>query len=899
MNTLPRAPCPVPRAYTSKSQGARGKGHPLLILLAVAVFVSLVSAAWDDGTATAQVCFNATGTGTIYAKTAGSLWTVFDVAIPNTGGFFNGNLYANGFGFFHYSDNASDAFVALPALTSDASQRYCIYSGGQDNEGLNGNVAYAYYDTAQDSWTTSSGSVTYGANMVLASSAPTASTSYLSVTSGYTYPNVYMKARINTTFAAGAGSTNYFDTGYSASTTTCTGCLTFYKNNTWKIGGDGNVYKDSGNSLWRIAQIASTASTVNDAVYDDNMSLLGSHSGAVYASRRYLFASAYNGTTNLDWLFAGRVTDTTYNPGVSDIVFDFQNTNITINSPSWGSVWTIQDNAPVSVTFGQGYDQCNATLNGAVIDTWTPSAGETDTSNIDMFNAISGANELNVSCVNGGIESHRYGMFVRTGSSAQSVFITAFGELPSDMGCGASQISELDKCFEGYNVQQGINFSAVVCTNINMSLDYSCLSAGNATKNGYTFFYRPGTYQYPGVNAAALNIEHVGANFVYYGSAFEPDIELISQNYTQNGHGMFVYIPAQTKDRDCDIYYQSNTTGCSWGSGFVLNQGTVVLSDRHNGWYTAGSAGIEPYQINFSQETPPTTVYPIIQHAGDVFASGIYQRLNCFAQNNSFIIRIQNTVAQNYTIYIVGNGTPDVNQTTQSYSYSRDVDLTGVSQVIMYDTTGKAICQYAGGNNLFLPFQMPAVMLPAPFEIITWAMMIFMTVLTSIVPFAAILLILWNDVYHILNISQVSLICILSILFGFVNSSFNAERGIKHMLIILAIATAYLAAISTYASMEGISLVGFDSTINSFNALRGANDIGTFILGIPGFIIKLFMMILLLPVTFVNFVLGMLYLISIPLWTAAQSVAPFITVGFVLYFYLKAYEVLSNRFRPV
>jgi hypothetical protein len=295
--------------------------------------------------------------------------------------------------------------------------------------------------------------------------------------------------------------------------------------------------------------------------------------------------------------------------------------------------------------------------------------------------------------------------------------------------------------------------------------------------------------------------------------------------------------------------------------------------------------------------TTDMQVYSVINGpTGQLFPNGIYTRLNCYERNGYYIIRVTNTRPQNFTITTYGNNSGQtVLQSTQLYL---NLSMLGVTNITVTDDSGY-ICSYPVTSNSLLPFSLPTDFIPASYQIIVWAMMLFTVILTTMVPFAAILVLLFNDLYHVINVSEVSLVLMMAIVFGFVNNSFNMERGIKHLLIILGLATAYLAAVAPYASDEGVDLNGFDGPIKAFGNLAEANTIESFVFAIPSFIINLFWLLLTLPVVLMNLLLSLLLMLSPALYTAAKSLSPFITVGFVLYFYLKAYEVLANRFRPV
>lgn len=890
-----------------------------IILLAMMLLMPLLLAFnWSDGTSTDRVCFDVYGSGTIYPKNSTNpSWTIFDVAVLKNGSFWNTNLYGDGFYFFKYSENASHVFLAIPALNATNTQHYCIYSGGDlDSDRLDTEVSYRYYNDSKGSWVGSGCNPYWGDNLSVNS---TNTTCRISRAMGTTTSDfLYAKVKLNFTTI---GSSSYFAVGMSSSNTSCTHCFRMNSTKWWAIGSSGTVpvYRDNA-SEDRIVKIAVSNTTgLNVTVFSGNMTYLGNNTTTTASSNNNYFnlypyepvAQSVNGS--MDWMFAGKVSALTYYSYASSEVFDSQDTNISFVAPPWGTTYNEEDTVLVAVRFYNTFDTCNLSLNGVVIDTYSPLAGSVEETSFPMTNATVGDNELLVNCSLAGEQHYRYNLIGKLGSSSDDVFNLAFGFTPADASCAPAVQLELLKCDEGYNLSTRTDFAAVICPNANFSLNYTCLNISapiaGVNKNGTVIFFRPESYIYPNLGGQPnLSIEHIGANFIRYGGYFVPGIEIISTNYNATGHGYFVYIPAQLKDRDCNVNFSSGANlVCSWGNGFIINTGDIIVSDRENRWFTAGGFDIvTPFTSSISMQTPPTSVYPITQEGSDIFAEGIYTRLGCFVdvRNESLVINIHNTVKQNYSIYILSSSgiTNTTNDPTYAYSYDRVVNMTGLEQVIVYDSSGDPLCMY-NDPNLFLPVNLPLPdMVPAGYTILLWAMMIFMVVLTAMVPFAMILVVIWNDVYQLLNMSEVSIIVVITVFFGFVNASFNMERGLKHMLVIVCIAAGYLSLVSTYASDAGIStsiFEPFDNLVLSFGSMVHPDSIGNWVTGSIDFIVAIFQLIFTLPAMVIEFVYILLNLVSWPIWNAALPLKAYLIVGFVLYFYIKAYEVIANRFRPV
>ena len=886
-------------------------GASVLFLL---MFIGMSFAVqWQYPDAEGQLCFNVVSSSSIKGLETDTFYGIMNLSFTTNDAFWNYSTRAynpaagRDIDVFNYANGTSTAYVLMPVVNTlfSTPEQYCIYSGSSAWNSLSGMAPYNIgFQNGDLSGLTMAGSLNATQNGTEVIINSTTKGGYHS-TAAATVMNpggMWVKFR---PISGTAGSLLHNSLAITSGTFNATGAgIGLWKNTnisgvwyntTAKIVAPANY----SSNIYRLTSAATGTDKANVSMWLTDGSFVNKTSYST-TTLAYTIDGSYpvyvdNGSAAYEWGIVGMMEAANYFT-TSAVAYDYMDANIVFLSPTWLSSQDINDPISYDVAFVSNYDNCTLYMNGvSEIVSGAITSGDHMTGQLATTNAASGANNLTVSCYSSGVETHKYTYFVRAGANADTLFNSAFGFTVSGLGCTGDVEAELGKCTESYNLTKYYDFAAVVCPNLNQSKDWSCVGVSNVTSGVYTIFYRPDTFSAAdGTAGHGAGVQHTGANFIYYGSTLHPGFELFSND-------TFMYMPAYAgNNRTCDVRWTAST--CAWAHGFILNQGVVVLSDRGDNWFTAGGAGMSIYDDNVSQLVGPVQIYSILQAPNHMFEDGIYKRLNCFVQNSTFKIRIQNTLPHNYTVQYFTNTTSYVVNINDSVNVYYDLPTSSLLNAHVYSNNGTELCAYIGGTSMFLPFAMPDISLGGGFNILVTALMLFSVVLTAMIPFGVIVPIIFNDIYHILSTSDLALVCMMSVIFGFVNAAFNVERGVKHMLIILGLATAYLAAISPYASDAGLPVTGFDSTMDSFTNLATSatnGDISNFVLGIPGFIIALFTLVLLLPITFMNFMGLMLNSLSPTMWTAAQRFWPYITVGMVLYFYIKTYEVLANRFRPV
>jgi hypothetical protein len=889
----------------------------IVIMMMAMLLIPAASATfrWQYENAEGQVCYNINGSASQTGLLDSSWYSVAFLNITLNQSFWSDTLRSyhpasdTNLSQFSFAQNATNVFVLVPiadSFSGGVAQAYCTYAGDENlsdirnvspyNLGFDGslssltaenNSAYTAVQNPDGTWNVSA------ANAVGFKDLTTPSTKE-------TLIEMWVKAKkISSNTTSGSNSAIGIFSGNSTLNSSGVGIGVFEDNMShgWfsvdsAIGGavdnEWHIYRSSGATN-------SGAATDDGYVFNESMSRQGTTS-INYPSTFGFLNRIYplyirNASATFDWGLAFRA-DTGATPlFASNVTYDFINPNISILSPEWESVISSEDAAVMSVQYLQAFDNCTISIEGTDVLFYSGiSSGQITTDIINNSQITTGENEIIVSCRDSSnAETHRYWYFSKEGVLASDLFMQAFNIDLNNQGCPANILTALDDaCIEAYNLTQIYPFGAVVCYNLNVTgRDYSCINEfDNRTKNNYTLFWSPSSWDYDSDEA----IQHIGATFYTSGSKINGRIELYNPT-------KFMYIPAQTKPRDCEIYYSSSTTGCSWWEGFVVNNASVIISDKNNNWFQSGGTGIEDFNINFSQSVINVNVISILNQTPGFFPDGIFLRKSCRLQNGSWNIDMVNTLAQTYTLTIIGN-TSLPSFTVVAASLSQEINVTNISSITLSNQNG-TLCTYNSGDTIFLPFSMPELAIDG-YYIILWAGLLFSVVLSAITPFALFIPFILNDTYQLLDPYQIGLIGVFCIVAGFANNAFSMQRSLKHLILVVCIVIGYLVTLGDYSqSALGINLIGYSSSVESLTGLMTTNSPGEFAFGLVTFIVNFGIFIIFLPANFIFLMMQLLPLVSPVLASQVGIFAPYLAIGFMAYFYLKLYEILSKQFPGV
>lgn len=814
-------------------------------LIFTILLICLATATWDVQGATSKVCFNLSSSPTYYKTNPyssggygmGIISIPINTSVPLTTPML---IYhnSNTYDVYKASTNATHQIFFTPIIST--SKTYCIYSGASSKENL-ANIPPVYYANVTS-------------NKTLASWTSTTSVSAIA------------KGNCSTT-------SNYSKIIYGALELPLNATHTFSR------------------------MYGSTGGWFSKYIYDVNFTDISS--GVLGLSSATSLRYATNCIQPTEYVIAYRE-----NYSGTAITYEAVDTGIQILSPAWNAEVSVQDTIMVQTNFLTAYDNCTAYINNIEVGNYssisigTPQYFFTNTFSI-------GSNELKVSCMASGAETHQYSYFTVKSQDVGELF--SLGLNTSIDACPAlTQTALASTCSEYYNINTEQSFGAVVCKNLNLSTNLTCLSTySNYTKNqgtaNYTIFYTPSSFHYANTTSATSSSEeHMGASFHYGGVVVDGGIEIY-------GNNKFVYLPAQTPDRDCSVFY-INKTWCSWYRGFIINNGTIYVADRtENQWYKSPGTGIVGFGTNFSQVVIDVSLLLVTQPPTNV--SSFYTRVSCYTRNGTYYANIASTLSKTFTITTITSTNESSVVSFNSTSVSYNIPTTNLTAVAISDGS-QTLCYYGNGMQMFIPFNISFLNLPI-YNIFIWIAFIFSVIVSVIIPFALFIPLLLNDAYHLLTLEQMAQSIILVVLGGFVVNAKAYNRGIKHLVLITFIVISFLVIMQNIVNpyLNGATIISDDITKMTNDLSMTASQISSgdsaqmfvgFTLGSFTVLIDIIVFLVKLPLILTDGLIApLLYLLNPQLATQALMPLFLIRTAMIIYLMIKAFEVLSNRFRDV
>ena len=868
------------------------------------LFILLLSASAFAGDyyyqgADSRVCFNVTS----HAATTAN--NVIVTIIPKNGTIWTGDLAAYSlnqstpYDVFVMAENTSDVMIALRAAASSGAaglvQGYCVYAGGPSEESLS-DVAPISVDSYADLLSmplsvSNISNISASTDGILINA--TGVTAARSTQSSQRH-EFWMKYRI---ISGANNAVSWVGGGLSGNGEPIPGSAignmigAYNSSSVYRAFASVTNYDSNLRTNWTIVSVKGLTSGVNNAKYYDeyNYTTLASVfstsvNNAAQPNMTRLF-HANGSVVEIDWTFAGfgNSADTTGQLWASSNYQYIINPNITIILPNNSTLYVQSDPLALTVSYQSSYSACSYALNGVNINNRTSLMAGQLTSD-SLSNLQSGENTIEVNC--DGFVVYRY--FIVGDPGAEDLFEEAFNISIAD--CPTSVRVALGACTEVYHNDVYYNFSSVVCPGVSTALNYTCLGGIiNVTHNNYTFFVGP-TWRY-----GAGGVEHIGANFYYVQTPLDVGMELLSNT-------SFIYIPSQTKLRDCSVNYtQAGGTTCGYWGGVVINDRDVYISDRDNNWYKKAGQGIIGYNATYANTTIDVGVllYNTANDLEPIF-QGVFKRISCVVSNNLLVANITNTIPQIYIVNVTGN--LSYSYTLTAYNFADSINLSNQTNVsIAIDS--QSLCVWSNSTTLFLPIiNLGDMESFAPFDMIKQIFMIFLVILSTVVPFAVIIGFLFNDVYHLMTVTEFAMVVMFASIGGLVINVTSFERGLKHLIILTAIFAGYITVMVGYANTVSTTTIGADrylGFLDEFRDITTSTNLLDFATNSIFFILAFFQAVITLPLTFVMFLYDMLYLISPVIHAAAAPFRFYLELGFTGYFYFKAYEIIGNKFRSV
>lgn len=355
---------------------------------------------------------------------------------------------------------------------------------------------------------------------------------------------------------------------------------------------------------------------------------------------------------------------------------------------------------------------------------------------------------------------------------------------------------------------------------------------------------------------------------------------LYYQTYQINPH--ITYFPGNSSYPN----YYNATNGLAY---LKNNTPTYVFDLATNLWYFVPAVTVATFTDNL---TISVYLYPSGTTTGGVNTSSpvLPAFQSCAQVGDQYIINSSYSIPVTFLVQY-SNSTYYSYYTTDATSIYYAVNTTQFPN-INYSAAGYTQC-IRNVNASILP--LPIIGSSGQTGMVEQIILISMVGVGVFQPFALIFAVGYNQVFEIISVDYMALLAVI----GFVISTivgglekFSLKGLILFTALIMSIAIIYYAK----AGYDSAPLTGF---MNSMDSITKSQNIEQFIVANVAFIINFLYMVLQLPVLVLTSILLPIRDVAPQFYSYAAAISNGLILAFYAFLLVKAYEVLSNKFRDV
>jgi hypothetical protein len=373
--------------------------------------------------------------------------------------------------------------------------------------------------------------------------------------------------------------------------------------------------------------------------------------------------------------------------------------------------------------------------------------------------------------------------------------------------------------------------------------------------------------------------------FIYYGSTL-----LLPQ---------ITYIPSV----DAFGYFYNASDSVAY---LQNNSANYVLDAASGLWYSVLPFVCSDYNTIYAQSA---YLYPYAS-SNNVFPP-MYVVQNCYVDssgNYTWTIKGTSSALFNFTKYYLNSSNDSVldSSTFTGITYTGTTNLTDAVNLSI-SSAGYNVCSWQNGTNIL--FSAPSFIAgDALTKVIGAFIMIVMLGITVVFPFAGVGVLFMNDIFSYFTQVQAFGLAVSAVGLSFLVNSVS-EKSIKNVGFYVAIGLAVFVYYSSTAGPEvqqscipvfmnanGVLLK--DSLTSMSTALTTAN-LGQFIVAAPSLLLSLFGLVIDLTSYIWAGIYSPIKCINYNLGNAVEGMGLVISLGVAMWVIVKAYEVISNRFRNI
>lgn len=282
--------------------------------------------------------------------------------------------------------------------------------------------------------------------------------------------------------------------------------------------------------------------------------------------------------------------------------------------------------------------------------------------------------------------------------------------------------------------------------------------------------------------------------------------------------------------------------------------------------------------------------------SGNVSRPYIPNYLTCRQQGDQYIINASwPTSVSNLLVF--QNNTVVNSTANSSATFFASINAT-LYPNINYSVNGNTTCARTNATG-FLPL--------AGFNTATlgagrYVVEIFMLVsigISVVQPFALIFPVGLNDMFGIVTPLQMGLVCALVITISIIINGFERVNTVKGIVVYTLLLCGIMTQVYLNAGIDSTPIQDVSADFAAITTNDPTLSPWSFLANSFGFIISMFLLLLSLPAIAINSVLGPTCQYIAPMCGPAVSIGLMVILGLVAWFWLKSYEVETNRFRDV
>lgn len=438
-----------------------------------------------------------------------------------------------------------------------------------------------------------------------------------------------------------------------------------------------------------------------------------------------------------------------------------------------------------------------------------------------------------------------------------------------------SNAGQTNIIFPYYNVSSFVEFTGIVATKTKI-VPFDYISAFYSSSSVLRSDFTTGTYTY------LSNADAYYEALLYYGG------QLVLPKIT--------YIPSL--NAFADFYNTTNNVA------YLLNNTVQYVYDKTTAqWYVVPAYSAANYDDAYAISV---LFYNAGEQEFDLPVLPTY--LNCRQDGNNYNISSGYSSTVTHTVYY-WNSTALNSTSSTSSSFSFNINTT-TYPFVNYTVNGNMQCNRNEDATLFGISQIG--MPEETYEPLLTIIWIGSLGLAVAVPFAVIFPIVLNDLFGLVALSYMALIVVfagvLSVLIR------GGKLSVKGALIYLFFAFILFMQMFIVADTEAggdfaTQYPAYNATFSAYNSsLEGIGtlldnpeeaNLASFVVGAPAFLISIFELILTLPLIISNTLLIPLQAISPALYTAVSLFTTTFLYLAYMWIFLKAYEIIANRYKSL